>query len=255
MRRPIERFFKRLLRTVHRALAPALESNVMRAARIAGVLASIVLWLLAPWRAGAGAGAVLAELPRAIDPHASYLIYLHGRIVEDEGPRPVSPRFGVYEYRQILDALAARGFTAVSEVRPQGTDIAAYAGKVAGQVRTLLAAGVPPRRVAVVGFSKGGAIALVAASELHDPDLRFVSLAGCGDWLVERFHLDFSSNILSLYDAADDLATSCGRVFAGSQRPFRHRESVLHVGRGHGTFFRPDPAWLDPVTAWLAAGR
>lgn len=226
----------------------------MSAARLVRNLLPLALLLLAPRRAAAAAGAVLPDLPRVIDVRANYLIYLHGRIIEEEGPRPVSPRFGAYQYRQILDALAARGFTVVSEVRPKDTDVAAYAAKVAGQVRTLLAAGVPPRRVAVVGFSKGGTIALVAASELHDPELRFVSLAGCGDWLVERFHLDFSGNVLSLYDADDDLATSCARVFAGSKRPFRHRESILHVGRGHGTFFRPDPAWLDPVTEWLAAG-
>jgi predicted esterase len=228
---------------------------VTRAARVVRLLAPLACFLLGAPRAGAAAGGVLSALPRAIDPHAEYLIYLHGRIVEEEGPRPTSPRFGTYEYRQILDALAARGFTVVSEVRPRGTDVAAYAGKVVGQVRSLLAAGVPPRRVAVVGFSKGGAIALVAASGLHHPDVRFVSLAGCGDWLFDRFKLDLAGRILSLYDAADDLATSCARAFTAAGKALEHREIVLHAGKGHGTFFRPDPAWLDPVTDWLAAER
>jgi len=217
---------------------------------IAFVLSPLVLWLLAPGGCLAAApppGAVLTELPRPIDPQGNYLIYLHGRIVEEQGPRPESPRFGIYEYRKILEAFAARGFTVVSEVRPKGADAAAYAGKVGAQVKALLAAGVPPSRVAVVGFSKGGAIALVAASDLHQPNLRVVSLAGCGDWLFDHFRLDLAGRLLSLYDAADDLATSCAKAFA-----FDHREIVLHVGKGHGTFFRPDPAWLDPVTAWLA---
>lgn len=227
-----------------------------RVARVVRLLAPLACCLLGTPSAGAAAaGGVLTDLPRAIDPRADYLIYLHGRIIEEEGPRPTSPRFGTYEYRLILDALAARGFTVVSEVRPRGTDIAAYAGKVVGQVRSLLAAGVPPRRVAVVGFSKGGAIALVAASGLHHPDVRFVSLAGCGDWLFGQFKLDLAGRILSLYDAGDDLATSCARAFTAASKPFEHREIVLHVGKGHGTFFRPDPAWLDPMTDWLAAGR
>ncbi len=204
--------------------------------------------------AAAPGGSVLPELPAHVDPRADYLIYLHGRIIEDQGPRPTSPRFGVYEYRQILDALAARGFTVVSQVRPKDTDSTAYAAKVAAQVAALLAAGVPPHHVAVVGFSKGGAIALLAAARLHHAGVRTVSLAGCGDWL-NPYHLSFASPVLSLYDAADDLSTSCAKFFAASRTPFEHSETVLHVGQGHGTFYRPNPAWIDPLTTWLAAHR
>jgi len=121
------------------------------------------------------------------------------------------------------------------------------------QVQSLLAAGVPPRRIAVVGFSKGGAIALVAASRLRHPEVRFVSLAGCGDWLFKRFKIDLTGPVLSLYDKADDLATSCARVLSAGSNAAQRREILLQVGKGHGTFYRPDPAWLDPLAAWLAA--
>lgn len=210
----------------------------------------LVLLLLLPIAAVVTGGAVLSALPRPIDPRGDYLIYLHGRILEEEGPRPTSPRFGIYEYRQILDTFAGRGFTVVSEVRPKGTDVAVYARKVAGQVRALLKAGVPPERIAVVGFSKGGGITLATAAELRDqPKVRFVSLAGC----TGGRKLDLPHPILSLYDAADDLSTSCGEGFtaAPTRTPFEHREIVLHVGKGHGTFYRPDPAWVEPVVAWL----
>jgi len=62
---------------------------------------------LAP--AGEVAATILAGVPAQPDPRARYLIFLHGRIVEDEGARPTHPDFGVYEYAAILDALAARG--------------------------------------------------------------------------------------------------------------------------------------------------
>jgi pimeloyl-ACP methyl ester carboxylesterase len=213
----------------------------------------LILLFLLPTAATA-AGTVLSALPKPIDPRGDYLIYLHGRILEEEGARPTSPRFGVYEYRQILDTFAGRGFTVVSEVRPKGTDIAAYAGKVAGQVRALLAGGVPPERIAVVGFSKGGGITLAAAALLKDrPKVRFVSLAGCAGGRK----LDLPHPILSLYDSVDDLSTSCGEGFsaAPARAPFEHREIVLHVGKGHGTFYRPDPAWVEPVVEWLRRGR
>jgi predicted esterase len=216
------------------------------------ILAALAFGMPGPLPAAAAAGAVLADLPRQIDPHAYYLVFLHGRIVEEKGPRPTDTRFGIYEYRSLLDAFAARGFTVISEQRPRGTDIGAYAAKVVRQVKALLAAGVPPRRVAVAGFSKGGAIALVAASALHHPEVRFVSLAGCGSWLFDHFRLDLAGPVLSLYDSADDLATSCASVLTSGRNPSKRREIVLHVGKGHGTFYRPDAAWLDPVTAWLA---
>jgi hypothetical protein len=209
----------------------------------------VLLLLLLP-AAATATGAVLSVLPKPIDPKGDYLLYLHGRIIEEEGPRPTSPRFGVYEYRQILDIFASRGFTVISEVRPKGTDVAAYAKKVAGQVRALRAAGVPPERIAVVGFSKGGGITLAAASELRDqPRVRFVSLAGCGGGRK----LDLPQPILSLRDSVDDLSTSCGEGFSASppRGLAEHREIVLHVGRGHGTFYRPDPAWVEPIIAWL----
>jgi hypothetical protein len=215
----------------------------------------LLSFLLLPAVALAAGGAVLSELPKPIDPRGDYLLYLHGRIIEEEGPRPTSPRFGVYEYRQILDTFAGRGFTVVSEVRPKGTEVAAYAGKVAGQVRALLAAGVPPERIAVVGFSKGGGITLAAAALLlkDRPNVRFVSLAGCAGGRK----LDLPQPILSLYDSVDDLSTSCGEGFsaAPARTPFEHREIVLHVGKGHGTFYRPDPAWVEPVVEWLRRGR
>jgi len=208
----------------------------------------LALLLLLP-AAALAAGAVLSTLPQPIDPKGDYLLYLHGRIIEEEGPRPTSPRFGVYEYRQILDTFAGRGFTVVSEVRPKGTDVAAYAKKVAGQVRALRATGVPPERIAVVGFSKGGGITLAAAAELTDqPRVRFVSLAGCGGK-----KLDLPQPILSLRDSVDDLSASCGEGFSADPAPgpAEHREITLHVGQGHGTFYRPDPVWVEPVVAWL----
>jgi len=223
--------------------------------RIARRIVALALGTAGTLLAGAAPAGVLDRVPERPDSRASYLIYLHGRIIEEEGVRPTSPRYGIYEYRKILEELAQRGFTVVSEQRPKDTDPVAYSAKVVGQVNALVAAGVPERQIAVVGFSKGALIALLAAAKLHHPGVRVVSLAGCGDWIIGRYQLDFSGPVYSFYDAADDLASSCRKVFAASKTPFEHHETELHVGQGHGTFFRPNPAWLDPVTAWLAARR
>lgn len=196
-------------------------------------------------------GSVLNDVPAQVRPGARYLIYLHGRIVEEKGRRPVDERFGIYEYPQILDTLASSGAEVISEQRPRGTDFREFGSRVADQVRRLLAAGVPAERIAVVGFSKGGAIAMVASARLADPRVTFVLLGSCGDWVKGRDDVDVRGRILSIYEASDELGTSCEPLFAQASEPGEHREIRIDTGAGHGAFFRPRPEWLDPLFQWV----
>src|ERR1044072_1988922 len=113
-------------------------------------------------------GAILSEVPQQVDPKAHYLIYLSGYIVAAGNTRPVSPRFGVYEYDQILDTFKQSGVIVVSEARKQDREIEPYAGKVAEQVRQLLKAGVPARQITVVGASQGYMVFVVGFSYLSN---------------------------------------------------------------------------------------
>jgi predicted esterase len=216
------------------------------------ILALFLLLLLVPARA-LGAGRVLRGLPEKIDPRQDYLIYLHGRIIEEEGLRPTSPRFGVYEYEKILESFAGRGFVVISEPRPRNADVGVYADKVVGQVRALRRAGVPPEHIAVVGFSKGGGIALLTASKLAEPKVNFVILAGCSAW-PSSAEESLQGRVLSMLDASDDVATTCDKTFAQAKGPLVHEEVVLKLGTGHGTFYRPGD-WLERVAAWIKKVR
>lgn len=213
------------------------------------ILALFVLLLLVPVRA-LGAGRVLRGLPEKIELRQDYLIYLHGRIIEEEGVRPTSPQFGVYEYEKILEGFAARGFTVISEPRPKGTEIGVYADKVVGQVRALRRAGVPPERITVLGFSKGGGIALHTASRLAEPKVNFVILAACGDWMQESLARGLQGRMLSMFDASDDRASSCAKAFAQAKGPLVKEEVVLKLGTGHAAFYRPGD-WMDQVVGWV----
>lgn len=213
------------------------------------ILALALLLLLVPARA-LGAGRVLRSLPEKADPRQDYLIFLHGRIVEEDGLRPTSPEFGVYEYEKILADFASRGFVVISEPRPKGTDPDVYAGKVVGQVRTLLRVGVRPEHIAVVGFSKGGGIALLTASQLAEPKVNFVILAGCGPWTPPEIARNLQGRILSMFDASDEVARTCTKAFAQAKGPLVQEEVVLKLGTGHGAFYRPGD-WLAHVAAWV----
>ena len=196
-----------------------------------------------------------ADVPAIIDPSARYLIYLHGAIIETNGVRPTHPVFGVYEYRKILRTFADRGFEVISEARPAGTDAGEYVGRVAAQVTALLEAGVPPEHVTIVGFSKGGGIAILASSLLANDRLNFVFMASCGSWYADRPDIVPQGRMLGVREASDDLAGSCDDLFSRAPDGSLWSEIVVELGGGHGAFYRPHSEWVDPVVRWAFATR
>jgi len=183
-----------------------------------------------------------------------YMIYLHARIVEDRGRLPTDSIFGVYEYDAILDSLRHAGFVVLSEQRPAATPSDVFAAHVTQQVDSLLALGVPPTAISVVGFSKGGWIAILASSRLQNPGISFVFMGACGPWSNDPSDLHVAGRLLSLYERSDSLGVSCAPMLARRSPGSEAREIALNLGRGHGTFFQPRSDWLAPVTAW-AQGR
>jgi hypothetical protein len=209
-------------------------------------LAAVGLLVLA-WSCGPG-----AERGAAADPAASYVFYLHGRIVEDQGRQAVSPEYGRYQYDAILDALGRAGAVVRSEVRPGGTDPGAYAERVAGEIRRLLDGGVPPERITIIGASKGSLIAMLVSTAVPTPGVGYVLLASCNDRVRESYPLDLHGDVLSIYEASDDMGGTCAPLFAASQSLGRRAEIRLETGLRHGFLFRPLPEWVGPALDWAA---
>jgi hypothetical protein len=195
-------------------------------------------------------GRVVHDVPDEIRTESNYLFYLHGQIIEDQGVRPVHPDFGVYEYEAVLTSLAQAGFVVISEARGPRTDGEEYARKVVTQVETLLAAGVPPERISIVGFSKGGGIAVRVSTLLHNERMNFVFMGTCAQRIRNRPVLDLRGRILSIYEASDPIAGPCSEFLSASVIEPELEELRLEVGGGHGAFYRPIREWLDPVIAW-----
>lgn len=188
------------------------------------------------------------DVPQKIDPKAHYLIYLHGRIVEEDR-RPKSPQFGFYEYDQILDAFRKRGFVVISEQRPKGTDIEKYAPKVVTEIENLLKAGVPPRNITVVGASQGSWIAMLASTQLKNRDLNFVFIAGCSADTEFLKQIDWHGNVLSIFERTDRAGT-CEEFRADATGLNRYEETQLNTGLRHGFIYQPLSEWIEPTVAW-----
>ena len=225
--------------------------------RLTGVLrlATTIALLLAAPSGHALAQTVLRDLPERISPDTRYILYVHGRIIETEGPEAVSDRFGPYDFRGITEALSSRGHVVIAELRgPGGLE---YVDTIVGHVRTLQGAGVPAENITVVGFSKGGYMTLRAARELREPDVSFAILAGCVAEAVAGEDLSadgLDGRLLSMADSSDDLGFPCTPLFARNVQLSSPISMVFHEGSGHGRFYAADPVWLTPLMDWIDSG-
>lgn len=217
--------------------------------------------MMASISAPVSAGAIHTVVPAKPDPQARYLIYLHGARPESFPISEPHPVRGLFEYQKILEAFAGSGFEVISELRTEKTNPRRFARtRVLEQVKTLIAAGVPPEHITVVGFSKGGLMALIVASQAKQPKLNIVNMAGCGKGQFRKAYENFLANdasklsgrMLSIYDQADKISGTCMESKAkAAQLVFE--EQVLKVGGGQATFYTPRKAWVDNVAAWAKA--
>jgi hypothetical protein len=191
-----------------------------------------------------------AAPPAKEQPDARYFYYLHGKIVEDLGPRGISPRWGAYDYPGIISALEQAGLTVVSEVRPKDTDPSTYADRVVADVQARIAAGVPPSRITIAGASKGSVIASLVSTRLRQPQVRYVLIANCNPWLIREIDPHLTGEVLSLYEASDEIGGTCQPLVDRSPEVRTFSEVRLETGLGHGVVYRPLREWMAPAVAW-----
>src|SRR5580692_3918162 len=73
-----------------------------------------------------GAADIYAHFPDTIHANERYVIYSHGLIVEGDNPKPISPKFGQYDFPGIKLALfSGGGFNLIAYQRPKNTEVAA----------------------------------------------------------------------------------------------------------------------------------
>ena len=210
-----------------------------------------IVFLLTLVAVPASAQQIVTAIPASPDPTKTHVIYLHGRIIEQLGPRPTDSRFGLYDYPAILEALASTGATVISSQRSSSTNVNEYAGVVVAQVEGLIRRGVPSEKIVVVGFSKGGDIAVHVSSFLRRPEVRFVLLGAC--WpRPEEPQLRLTGRVLSIYETSDSLAgESCQSLTQHPEKPKSFKEISISTGLSHGAFYTPLKEWVDPVLEWI----
>ena len=209
----------------------------------------LVVLLLCTVFLGKAEGQSSQRTALAVDNASRYLIYLPGRIVQAGNTRPVSPKFGVYEYDQILDTFKQNGFNVISQARDQDTDVERYAATMADEIRALLKAGVPAKHITVVGASQGSWIAMLTSTYLQNRNVNFVLIAACSADPAFLKMVNLHGNVLSIYEKTD-LAQSCVQYRRDATGVRDWKEVEVNTGLKHGFLFRPLKEWTDPAIAW-----
>jgi hypothetical protein len=209
----------------------------------------IVLSVMIP--ISSGAVEILDHFPSRIAASQRYVIYSHGFIVEGSDPRPISPKYGLYDFPAIKKTLFhGGGFNLIAYQRPTSSDDS-YAATLKSWVQRLLDAGVKPSRITLVGFSRGAYLTALASNDLAGTGINTALLAICEDGEVSHAPgLTLGGNLLSIYETSDDLGT-CGKMAAQSHLK-SFDEVAISTGKKHGAFFQPLPQWTGPLKAWIA---
>jgi len=180
-----------------------------------------------------------------------YAFFLHNKFIEENYLNDSHPEYGKAEYYQIISALKRRGLTVISEIRPRDTDARTYAAKVAGQIDSLMQAGTRPSQITVIGTSKGGYIAQFTSGLVKNSEINYVFIGSCAEEDLTKIpDINFSGNILSIYEKSDDLQ-SCEKMKSRSVNVVgRFEEIELNTGLKHGFLFKAMPEWIDPAAKW-----
>jgi acetyl esterase/lipase len=197
---------------------------------------------------------VLNSPPTSPDPHRHYAIYLHGAVVTGSDGRPTSSYFGVYEYHEILEALAVRDLIVISEIRAQDSDQQASVRRVIEWIGRLKEAGVPSENIGVIGASLGGIIGAQVSHALADREIRYVFIASMYR-MSSVMPFSLNGRVLTLYDASDKRDWVADDYFAKSPDLAEQRVIVTQTGLGHGLLYKPHPAWLNPAVEWIKHSR
>lgn len=179
-----------------------------------------------------------------------HIIYLHGRIVELQGKAAFSEEHGKYELDSILDALKDGNAQVYCELRPENTEVPAYAQKLSRMIDSMVGTGIAPKNISVIGASKGALIAATTSS-INPQPVNYVLMGGNNRTIEQQNDWHFHGRVLCIYDPSDTIA---GRNYdywkAHSPQVKAFEQLELREQLGHGFLYRPLPSWTVPALKW-----
>lgn len=200
------------------------------------------------------AGGLYEQFPETVSADDRYVFYSHGSVVEGENPTPVGPVWGRYDFPAIKQALKDPAYHLIAYHRPAKQRPYDFANRLANDVNRLIQHGVKAHNITLLGFSRGGALSILASHALAPVEINTIALAGCGELLRNNPKIRFHGHVLSIYETTSK-AASCQYVMDRGSKVKSFKELPITTGKGNGAFYLPKNAWVDPVKAWILSER
>lgn len=181
-----------------------------------------------------------------------FIFFLHNRFLEEHELSELHPEFGRTEYKEIITEFEKSGFKVISEKRTGNVNAREYAIGIVRQIDSLIEKGVEPKKITVVGTSKGGYIAQYVSTLANNPSLNFVFIACFRDNDIEDIpEINYCGNILTIYEMSDPFGVSALERKKTSTCKIKHfKEIELNTRLGHGFLFKPLKEWIEPTINW-----
>ena len=156
----------------------------------------------------------------------------------------------MYNFPAIKAQLADPNYTLIATHRAKNIKVKDAAEQLANSVNQLLRRGVKAKNISLVGFSRGGAITILAAQLLQSPQLNVALLASCLPWMKNNDSYRLIGAVFSIYETSDTVG-SCQFLLKQSTEVSIFKELTITTNRSHGAFYSPNPVWLTPLKQWL----
>ncbi len=181
-----------------------------------------------------------------------FIFFLHNRFLEEHELNELHPEFGRTEYNEIIAEFKKSGLKVVSEKRNGNVNARDYAVRIVNEIDSLINSGIEPKKITIVGTSKGGYIAQYVSTLANNMDLNFVFVASFRNSDIENIpEINYCGNILTIYEKSDSFGVSAIERKITSSCEIKHfKEIELNTGMGHGFLFKPLKEWIEPTIKW-----
>jgi len=196
------------------------------------------------------ASEVFTTFPDKIEADQKYVFYSHGYIVEGDNPKPIHPRWGVYDFPAIKEKLADENYNLIAYHRSKNIKTKLFVKKLVKDVQKLLSQGVKANNIYLLGFSQGGAISILTADQLANNKINLIILAGCSNFIKNSPSIKVYGRVLSIYETSDRIG-SCQFLIDRSKDIHSFKEISISTGKEHGAFYQPIDEWIVPVKEWI----
>jgi len=180
------------------------------------------------------------------------VFFLHNRFLEEHELNDIHPQYGRVAYKEILSEFEKSGLKVISEKRNGNVNAREYATNVVQQIDSLIAKGVKPEKITVIGTSKGGYIAQYVSTIANNPKLNFVFIACFQNSDIQNIpEINYCGNILTIYEQSDPYGVSAlERKQKSTCEILNFKEIELHTEMKHGFLFKPLQEWIAPTVQW-----